>query len=261
MKNLIISVVGDESLHPYWVKGDKQFHTYLIYYGVHKDKYKGDCDFYLQKPGSKYFLYYDLIKENPDFFWEYDAVFMPDDDLYLTTEDLNKLFSMFHNTPPLRENGLSPKLHLAQPSIVGWYSLWITLHDSNYIYRLTNFVEIMCPVFSRYALQLLWPTFNATKSSWGLDMIWDYELGHPRNKIAILDDVIAIHTREVKSGDLYKNHTTHNPFDDLRLVGEKYGLPVHELTVYDGKKKNKNFSHFHPLGLNNFDWQKFDIQH
>jgi hypothetical protein len=104
-------------------------------------------------------------------------------------------------------------------------------------------------------------TFNATKSSWGLDMIWDYELGHPRNKIAILDDVIAIHTREVKSGDLYKNHTTHNPFDDLRLVGEKYGLPVHELTVYDGKKKNKNFSHFHPLGLNNFDWQKFDIQH
>lgn len=50
MKNLIISVVGDESLHPSWINGNKQFHTYLIYYGKHENKYKNDCDFYLQKP-------------------------------------------------------------------------------------------------------------------------------------------------------------------------------------------------------------------
>ena len=236
MKNLVLAVVGDESLHWSWIQGNPNFHLYLIYYGKHKDKYKTQCDYYLQQQGSKYFIYHELIQKNKDFFFGYDAIWMPDDDIYLKCEDVNKLFNLFHNPPPLIDGLPNPEIVLAQPSIMGWYSLWITLHNPQYVYRFTNFVEIMCPIFNKEALMKLWPTFIETKSSWGLDMIWDYKLGHPRNKIAIFDEIIALHTREVKSGDLYINETKNNPYIDLEYVAKKYGLSVHELNIYGGKK-------------------------
>lgn len=233
-RNLVLAVVGDESLHKNWINASRNFQLYLIYYGNHKNKYKKDADFYLQRSGSKYFIIHDLIENNRDFFFKYDAIFMPDDDIYLETKDIIEMFNIFHNPDPKKI------FDLAQPSIIGWYSLWITLHDPTYHYRFTNFVEIMCPIFSKKAIKELWETFTETKSSWGLDMVWDYKLGHPRNRIAIIDDVIAIHTRQVLSGDLYQNQIKHNPFDDLKYIGEKYGLPVHELTIYNGKKKNES---------------------
>ena len=57
----------------------------------------------------------------------------------------------------------------------------------------TNFVEGMCPVFSRRALQICHGTL---KETWyGADILWPALLGRPSTRIGIMDEVAVVHTR------------------------------------------------------------------
>jgi hypothetical protein len=93
---------------------------------------------------------------------------------------------------------------LAQPAILGWWTSRNSVKVSGLKLRYTNWVEMMCPCFSKKALELCKETFNADKSCWGIEFIWNKLLGFPKNKIAIIDEVHAIHTRPMMDGDNYK---------------------------------------------------------
>ena len=67
--------------------------------------------------------------------------------------------------------------------------------DLDYLVRYTNFVELMCPVFSRSFLQICLPTFEASFSGFGLDHIWSQLGGRVPGRIAIIDDIAVAHTR------------------------------------------------------------------
>jgi hypothetical protein len=72
-------------------------------------------------------------------------------------------------------------------------------------FRYTQFVEIMCPIFSRRALQICLGTMRDTASGYGLDHLWPSLLGYPRGRIGIIDAVAAAHTRPI--GNTYDINT------------------------------------------------------
>jgi len=86
----------------------------------------------------------------------------------------------------------------------------------------------MCPCFSRQALQKCLPTFTENVTGWSIDAAWNVILNHPQDKIAIIDEVVAIHTRPVFGGDVYNQLDGSNPlvkgWNDSYPVRLKYNL-------------------------------------
>lgn len=191
---LIVAAVGDQSLHRYWsTNRHGDFDTYLIYYGD-GEGYEGESKYYRRQKGSKYQLIADTFESSPELLENYHYLWFPDDDIYMRRPEINKMFAFQRDF----------QLWLCQPSIMGFYGLAITLPHFECRLRYTNYVEITCPFFTREALTHCLPTFRENKSGWGIDALWNVKLGHPRNRIAIVDEIVAVHTRPVGYGDIYK---------------------------------------------------------
>ena len=217
MKNLLVSAVGDQSLHNVWIRERPEFDAYLIYYGdddALADKYTQQVPFFERRKGTKFNMLKTVMDENESFFKNYDFVFIPDDDLYLNTKGINQIFQLAHKYD----------LELCQPSIVGYYDVAITLHTPASLLRFTNFVEVMCPCFNSLALEKCKETFNYSISSWGIDIWWHKIMNYPTNKFAVLDDVIAIHTRRCHGGDNYVNNVIENPWEQMNTLILEQGL-------------------------------------
>jgi len=70
---------------------------------------------------------------------QYDYIWLPDDDVLIYPDQINKLFNVADYY----------KLYLCQPFMVGVVSHSITKHVDNYILRYTNFVEVLAPLFNK----------------------------------------------------------------------------------------------------------------
>lgn len=218
MKNLLISPIGDYSLHNIWLRDATNFDSYLIYYGNEVKITKSTH--FIKMKGTKFNILKELYEKNPEFFKQYDYIFVPDDDLHITTQDVNRIFKLANEY----------KLEICQPSIIGYYDVSLTLHVPEFLLRYTNFVEVMCPCFSQNAFQKCLHTFDYTKSCWGIDVWWDKILGCPKDKQAILDDVIAIHTRRCRGGENYTNNDLRDPYKDLDKLFKEYDLDGYKKT-------------------------------
>ena len=90
---------------------------------------------------------------------------------------------------------------LAQPSLSIESSSFpnhsITIQNRKYYLRFTNFVELMCPVFSQEMLKACLPVFNKTQGAYCLDHIWGGIEGRVPGRMGIIDDVAVTHTRPI----------------------------------------------------------------
>jgi hypothetical protein len=190
-KNLILGTVGDNSLHSHWINENSSYDIGLIYFGD-KEGYEGQTKYYHRAKGFKFHLLQDYINANP---WvlNYDYIWLPDDDIHATPSEIENLFGIMKDYD----------LWLAQPSIIGYYGVKITLHQQGSLIRFTNWVEIMCPCFCSKALNVCKEVFKENKRGWSIESIWNVLLGHPQDKIAIIDDVAVAHTRPVGKGSDY----------------------------------------------------------
>jgi len=214
---LLVCRAGDNSLHKSWIepKDYKNFDLLIDYYGDKPDLFVNDGDFYYQNKGPRWPGHYNLLNNLGDFFFKYDAVCFIADDIYTNACTISKMFDLFS----------AHDLWLAQPALTrdSFFSHYITLENPLYILRYTNFVEIMVPIFSSYALKMCWETFGKVKSGWGLDFLWPILLDNPTNKISVLDSVSVKHTRPVKKGNLYKSLNV-SPFEELKKILKEYNL-------------------------------------
>jgi len=182
--------VGKESLHREWLHKKALFDLHLIVYDDSYEIYKDDSTFITQSKGQKFKLIYEYLTQHPDLFDQYDYFYCPDDDILINHDQIHRLFNcMFHY-----------KLDIAQPAIFNsFWSYPHTAKHSNSILRYTNFVEIMQPCFSRAAIQKVLFTFNENESGWGIDFHWGKLVNFRKKNMAIIDDVISVHTRLVRS--------------------------------------------------------------
>lgn len=196
MKNLVVAVCGESSLHKQWIDGPKEFDLFVNYYGNAGSRYKNDGLFYDNAKGSKFLIMDRLQKNHPEVFDQYDAILIPDDDLLMESSDINRFFELFHEY----------KMDLAQPAIIGWMSIPIVAPTINSLIRFTTWVEIMTPCFSKQAFAKCLHTFSLNRTNWGIDSLWYKLLGNPQTSVGIIDEVVAIHTRPCFFGDTYSNN-------------------------------------------------------
>ena len=227
-KNLVISVVGDNSVHRSWLEPahPRSFDLCLVYYGDVSQRFAGDAEIYIERKGIKFNLIYELAKrELADILFRYEHVWMPDDDIAADMDRVNRLFLL------AEEHHLS----ICQPAIGSGDVTFRTLRaHPGYILRYSRFVEIMCPLFSRAALQQVLSTFNANRSAWGVDWLWASHFG-PKD-LAVIDAVPMDHTRPLRSGGVHARFAAEgiNPMREHKDLEAEYGLHVrrrHRRTV------------------------------
>lgn len=198
MKNLLITTIGEYNNFDTWIKGECNFDVAIINYDKHinESTYVDKCIYYETFNTFKYPGIAEIFFQEPDLL-KYDYYWMPDEDVSLSTEKINELFRKMEQF----------KLDLGQPSIeksdTSFPSWEIFTHKGNTDIIYTTFIEIMCPCFGRDALGKCLETFKKSKSGWGLDIVWPKLIGDRCDNIAIVNSIIAKHTRDVKGGRLY----------------------------------------------------------
>jgi hypothetical protein len=232
-RNLVILRAGDGSLHRDWIAGaPRDFDLFISYYGEVPGRHRADADHYEHRRGAKWPCIAQLLRQNAELVAEYDAVWLPDDDLSADTDTLNRMFAFFH----------AHRLALAQPALTrDSYFTWSTLlQQPDCHLRYTRFVEVMAPLFSRAALAACEHSFIESRSGWGLDWVWPLLCERAGlDRIAVIDATPVCHTRPV-GGELYRNHSDLDPRADAALVIRRYGLQeVRAVAKYSVRRKVK----------------------
>jgi hypothetical protein len=148
----------------------------------------------------------------------YDWIWLPDDDLLADQETIDAFFQVVIKYDlKLAQPALHERSHIAHP---------ITARHSGSLLRFTNFVEVMCPCFSRRALRRCSPYFRENVTTWGLDFLFVRLLNYPPRSVAIVDATPVVHTREYGTGAHYDRfrEAGKDPYAELDEVHIKYGF-------------------------------------
>lgn len=227
-RNLIVVRAGDMSLHRRWMDDSRarNFDLLVSYYGRTAGRYEGRCDHYHAMTGPRWPTHDWLWRNRRDLFDRYDRVAFACDDLAASTRSWNALFNLCDWFG----------LDLAQPSITGYVNLAITAPVAGSILRYTNWVEVMCPVFSRRALALCGDTFRESKSGWSLGYLWAKRLPYPAFRTAIVDGVSVEHTSVTRQGELRPvlDALGIDPIVESESMLARHGVPRAEPAVIGG---------------------------
>ncbi len=155
-----------------------------------------------------------IHKDLKDIVFKYKAIAIFDDDMLMSTDDLNSLFTI----------GETEKLNLWQASLThDSANPWKHLYNIPNVYMLkTNSIELMMPIFSNEALKTCFDSFIINYSAWGLNIAWTHLL--KEEKIMVIHSIKAKHTRPLTRGRIMPNGLT--PEQDAELVFNHYGIKI-----------------------------------
>lgn len=218
-RNLIVVRAGDQSLHRHWMNDSRvrNFDLLVSYYGSTRGRYEGRSDHYHAMTGPRWPAHDWLWRNRREVFDRYDHVAFVCDDIEATTRTWNAMFDL------CAWFGLD----LAQPAIMGHVNVGITRPVEGALLRYTDWVEIMCPVFSRRALALCGDTFRESVSGWSLGVLWAARLPYPDYRIAIVDSVRVTHMSETRRGELRPvlDALGIEPEAEARAMLQRLGIP------------------------------------
>jgi hypothetical protein len=232
-KNLLFTSAGNKSnFFKYWCDDNRNYDIFLCYYADSKDKpYKKYVDFYSERKGGKF--------QNFDFFWKninnhkfieandttnpinlysYEKYFILDDDIIISTNDINELFEIMDVY----------NLDMLQPSfdpIKSKISHKITTHIPNAILHYTNFIEVNTPMFRHDILKKCMDIYDNRLTGWGIDLLFMWHLGEKKDKYAIIDKIKCI-----------------NPYEDKNVVREIVKLQPNHIRVSKWIEVKKKFN-------------------
>ena len=212
MKNLVIVMVGDGSLHPEYAQ-QRDFDLWIIYYGDDAQKeaqYRSDADRFWKRKGLKIELIRRILLEEVVFrerfnFREYGFVLLPDDDVRFQ-EGAASVHSLFEAAGTLRADCFQPAIQNEHFSARWEPTRLIEGIECHGV----NIVEIMaCGFSSSFFCDAFLPAIHAMqfmRSGWGLEVI-AMKIGEAaygrRLRSYVIDAVPIIHTRPVGSGASY----------------------------------------------------------
>ena len=226
-KNLIITPTGNQSHFEGWKDSDS-FDLVMLYYSDSEQRFgeiKSKHEHSYKMKGEKWKMTKDFIDQNSDFIERYENIWFPDDDILTDIESAENLFLLHEKY----------ELELSQPAAIGYTSHKITRPQKENILRYTNFVEIMCPMMSASALKSLRGTFDLSVSGYGLDFLWPKILNYPKDKIAIIDEIVVEHTSKV--GANYQGRFKISPSTEMRKIMEEYSLSSEHIEYGSIKKR------------------------
>jgi hypothetical protein len=140
--------------------------------------------------GSKFQNLKQLFGRQPSIFGAYDFILLSDDDIHFTKEKIDELF----------EIAAAYDLWVCQPSFdpAGRISFPLTAQSGMNL-RITNFVEMTCPLFRKDKLVEFLNTYDGQLVGWGMDWWYCNCLNAMENKkFAVIDKIAVInpHNRQ-----------------------------------------------------------------
>ena len=225
--NLVIVRAGNASLHPGWLLGPQERSWDLVvnYFGADPDIYRQDDVVRIDSVGPKWPPLHQLLLDHPEYLDRYDYIWLPDDDLAMSKQDMNRFFAL------CAEN----QLELAHPSLKADSPMThpLLIHNTATRVRYTNFVEAMAPCFSAPCLRRALDTFSESQSGWGIDWLWPKFVQDRERGIAVIDDVIIRHTRPL-GGPNYDamRAAGKSPRDELLRLQERKGVTDVRIRVH-----------------------------
>jgi len=192
-KNIVFTSAGDNTdFHTNWLGDNRNYDVYCVYYGENMDnynKYKSVVDKIWQRKGSK-FQNFNYIYSLPDnIFSKYDRFFIMDDDIIISTDDINKMFLLSEKYD----------LWICQPSFTNTSKIShpITLYNPGNIMRYTSFVEVNAPLFSKKALTKFMDKYDPILIGWGIDYLYIWANGDTiEDKYAVIDCIQCINPHD-----------------------------------------------------------------
>jgi len=171
------------------------------------------ADYAFSAPGHKW----PCIKRNLALIpRQYELYAFFDYDIAISSTDLNRLF----------EIGSSLGLDLFQAALCqesqSAYSELFARKSS--LARSTAFVEIMMPVFSQFALNLCFESFDESESGYGLDFYWPRLL--EGKNIGVIDAVVATHAGPFESHN-WRLANGLSPLQELELFAQSHQIDFH----------------------------------
>ena len=217
-KALVVIRCGDASLHPEYVNQHADFDVVLSYFGNDLPYDLTHIQYVHYCKGSKWEGLNAFFQANPSIWQAYDYIWLPDDDLSSDVANINQFLQI----------AAQERFDLAQPGLThnSYWSFLITRQVKGLRYRVSNFVEVMAPLFSRSAFAVCVDTFAENKSGFGLDFLWRTLL--KGRKIGIIDQTPVFHTRPVGSAGngmgAQKAGNVVTPRDERKALFKKYRI-------------------------------------
>jgi hypothetical protein len=258
MKTLIIIPSGTGAVIFDSFEKEPDVFLAIVWYSPEKpsDNILKMCDYVFYKSGPKWSLMSYALHSLKNIIYDFDYIWMPDDDLKFIMGSVVDLVSTMAKY----------NLELAQPSFIDknlQYPIFKNIPGAE-MHR-TNFVEIQAPCFSKNALKKLQKTFDRedVKTGWGLDFVWFSILsdllkdpltgtlkGSLTGNLGCIDMLVMEHTRPAQHKKIgYQGLLNVDPMKEYRRTMslykvKRYGPKILEVIMSDPfvmKKKWINF--------------------
>lgn len=106
----------------------------------------------------------------------------------------------------------------------------ITMRDPSCRWRKTNYLDLMCVLFTAEGLHRHWDTFSAPREPWGIESIWAQREIARGKGIAILDETPIRHVRPINCDP----ERVQQAMADCKALLERFGVdPIREHKVLE----------------------------
>jgi hypothetical protein len=213
-KILIVLRAGSASLHRAWTRVCAGAVHVAI--SLYDDAAVEDAEFVVvhRCRGGKFTGLQAFFADHPAMIDAYTHFWLLDDDLYVPFDSLVQVQDLV-----ARWQFALCAPSLAPESFMSWA---ITVQNSAFHLRATDFVEIMAPIMSRGFLRRALPLFAENHSGWGYEWLWRTILQDMGTFAAILDAAPIVHARPLGTGTLYAGGV--NGADEARALFAKYAI-------------------------------------
>lgn len=165
------------------------------------------------------------IFDRHDFWRGYERIMIADDDLIPVSCSVTDIFDLFSTTG----------CRVGQPALTqdSYFYHVITIQNATFAWRRTNFAEIMCPIFTREAIEEYLPSLNETISGAGLDYLWSYKEWMRYGGVAILDKTPVRHCRPVGGGETYNGLPSLH--EEWMSLIKRHSIPLYPHSCFGGR--------------------------
>jgi hypothetical protein len=189
-------------------------------------------------PGTKFTSFNQLLINWPNLIDSYMYILLLDDDIFITEEDISKLFNIIdEESLELAQASLSTDSHFAHP---------VFANPGKKGIRYVNGVEIMMPVISQSIMRSGSHMFGQSISGWGIDVALS-KLACAEHKVAVIDDIVARHVKpiNVEGGAFYEmlHRACIYPEIELTHLQKIYGVTRSFYQIALPKRKAKGNSY------------------
>ncbi|MBG1231719.1 hypothetical protein [Aestuariivirga litoralis] len=209
-KRCIFTSAGSHHQIAMWDDGPRSWDLVVAFFGDDDLVYEGvaaRADVILRRKGSKFQNLKALYLQQPGLFDRYDFIFLLDDDIHIKPPEINRLFDIAETYD----------FWVCQPSYdpAGRVSHAITRQLGRHI-RLTDFVEVTCPVFRRDKLVSFLNVYDGELVGWGVDWWYCHVLqAREHRKFAIIDEIAVLNPHPHQKGMAVREITLLQS-DDMR---------------------------------------------